>query len=61
MQRFDHVDVNLEVINNKILFMGDKNDVDDDEFICGDIIEEDTNVNSDKNIMEWLASESESD
>ena len=61
MQRFDRVDVNPKVINNKILSMGDRNDDNDDEFICDDIIEEDISVHSDKNIEEWLASESESD
>ena len=61
LQHFDRVDVNPEVINNKILSMGDRHDDNDDEFICDDIIEEDISVHSDKNIEEWLASESESD
>ena len=61
LQRFDRVDVNPKVINNKILSVGDRKDDSDDEFICDDIIAEDISVNSDKNIEESLVSESECD
>ncbi|KAL6323438.1 hypothetical protein AAG906_039008 [Vitis piasezkii] len=62
LERFDHINVNLEVINNNILCMGDRDDDGDDDFICDDIIEEeDIIVDNDNIVEEWLSSESESD
>ena len=61
LQRFDHRDVNPEVINNNILSMRDRNDDGDDDFICDGIMEEDFSVDSANNVEEWLSSESKSD
>ena len=56
LHRFDRTFVNPEeVINNNILSTKDRND--DDDFICEDIIEEDSSVNSANNVEEWLSSD----